>query len=516
MEDVIKMYRRGLEIAHKQGKTMTFMRELAKSDLFFLLYWVCGRKDIEHPWLFDRCREVQRNPDGFLDLWAREHYKSTFITYGLTMQDILNDPEITCCILSFNRPTAQAFLKQIKREFESNENLKSLFPDVLYADPKKESPKWSEDEGIIVKRKGNPKEATVEAFGLIDGQPTSKHYKLLVYNDVVTRESVATPYMIKKTTDAWELSHNLGSDGGKVRYEGTRYHYNDTYREIIAREAAVPRIYPGTLNGKPDGEPVMWTPQLMAKKRRDMGPYTFNCQILQDPKADDNQSFNDGWVKYWPAQQYRGMNIYILADPANEKKKENDYSVFWVVGLGADRNYYVITCVRDRLNLVERANVLFTLYRDYRPLNVGYERYGMQADIQHYQTRMDRDNFRFGITELGGNMPKPDRIKMMIPVWEQGRFYLPESIMRRNYEGVTEDLVRIFLADEYKAFPFCIHDDMLDCLSRILDPKLGATFPDFTDTIIGNSKLGLASRTNETVQDEAEYNPLTFGLGGVN
>ena len=32
---------------------------------------------------------------------------------------------------------------------------------------------WSLDGGLVVKRKSNPKEATVEAWGLVDSQPTS-------------------------------------------------------------------------------------------------------------------------------------------------------------------------------------------------------------------------------------------------------------------------------------------------------------------------------------------------------
>jgi hypothetical protein len=63
-----------------------------------------------------------------LDLWAREHYKSTVITFALTIQDILNDPEITVGIFSHTRPIAKAFLRQIKQEFETNEDLKAGFP----------------------------------------------------------------------------------------------------------------------------------------------------------------------------------------------------------------------------------------------------------------------------------------------------------------------------------------------------------------------------------------------------
>jgi len=168
-------------------------RRLAKEDLFFLLVYVLGRADLNRDWYFERCREVQAAPNGYLDLWGREHGKSSLITFGLTIQDILNDPEITVGIFSYSRPIAKAFLRQIKTEFETNEMLRSLFPDILWANPQRDSPKFSEDDGIIVRRKGNPKESTVEAWGLVDSTPVSKHFRLMVYDDVVTGESVSTP-----------------------------------------------------------------------------------------------------------------------------------------------------------------------------------------------------------------------------------------------------------------------------------------------------------------------------------
>lgn len=455
------------------------MRGWCQTDLFFLLVYGLKRTDADRDWVFERCRDVQDAPDDHLDLWARGHYKSTIITFALTIQEILKDPEVTVGIFSHTRPIAKAFLRQIKREFETNNLLRDLFPDIIWKDPKGQSPKWSEDEGLTVQRKTNPKEATIEAWGLVDGQPTSKHYKLMVYDDVVTRESVTTPDMIQKVTEAWELSRNLVSEHSRTRYIGTRYHFNDSYRTIMDRGITA-RIHKATQDGTVEGEPVLLSREAIASKRRDMGPYTFACQMLQDPKADETQGFREGWIQSYANADRGVMNVCILVDAASEKKKGSDYTAIWVLGFGPDQNIYALDIIRDRLSLTQRAGKVFELHRKYKPVDaVGYEKYGMMADVEFLRMEMERRTYRFNVTELGGSQPKNDRIKRLVPYFEAKRVWLPQKLYKTDYQGRTVDLVSSFIEEEYKAFPVGLHDDMLDSLARVFDlyPS-GLPFPD--------------------------------------
>ena len=406
-------------------------------------------------------------------------HNSTIITYAKTIQEILKNPDITIGIFSHTRPIAKAFLDQIKREFEANEGLKALFPDVLHQNPAKESDKWSLDSGIIVKRKTNPKECTVEAWGLVDGQPTGKHFMLRVYDDVVTLRSVGTPDQIRKTTDAWALSLNLGSQGGRVRYIGTRYHRNDSYKDILGRGAAIERRHGPTAA---DGSPNLLTKEELEKKRREMGPYIYACQMEQNPTSDSAMSFKQEWLRHYKDRSNMyGWNLYILCDPAGEKKKTNDYTVIAVVGLAPDKNYYLVDGVRDRMNLTERTDKVFEFHRTYNPLGVGYEKYGMQSDIEHIKYVQEHKNYRFDVTPLGGPMPKNDRIRQLMPVFEQGRFYIPDNIRFVDYEKAPRDFVKDML-DEYHSFPVSEHDDVMDCIARIVDSDLNAEFPRETTT----------------------------------
>jgi len=445
-----------------------------------------GRLDCEHPWIFRRCREVQANPNGNLDLWARGHYKSTIITFAQTIQDILashgEDPlpewcglEPTFGIFSHTRPISKAFLRQIKNELEFNHALIDLFPDVLYPKPNSQAPKWSEDMGITVRRHSNPKEATVEAWGLVDGMPTSKHYQVLIYDDVVTIASVNTPDMIKKTTDALALSFNLGDRAPRKRFIGTRYHFADTYRDIIKRGTAKARIHTATTNDELTGPPVLLSPAELAEKVRDMGPYVASAQLMQNPIADSIQGIKRTWLRHYTTQDvgaWAGYNKALIVDPANEKKKTSDYTAMAIVAKGPDSNLYVLDMIRDRLGLDERCLAAIQLHRKWKPRISAWERYGKDADISHLKTIQERENYRFYVEEVGGPLNKTDRINRLIPYLAEGRLWLPVDLWRTLHDNKTVDLVQILIEEEMLPWPVPVHDDLLDAISRIEDINL--------------------------------------------
>lgn len=454
------------------------MRRLAANDLYYLMTRVCRRDDARQDWVYDRCREVQADPNDRLDLWFRGGYKSSIITQTLTLQDVIKNPEVTIGIFSHTRPNAVTFLMQIKREIEENPLFHKLWPEIFWMVPRREAPTWSAHGGLIVKRLGNPKEATVEAWGVVEGQPTGRHFDILVFDDMVSREQVGSEMMIKKTTAAWELALNLGSKHSIRRYIGTRYHFADTYHEMMRRQSVKPRIYAVR---DQQGRPRYYSEEQIAQKRRDMGIETFAAQMMQNPTVDSVSGFQEAWLKFYDEHEVRphGMNLYIIADLAHSLKKESDYTAIWVVGLASDRNYYCLDFVRDRMRPSEIIGKIMALHRCYSPhvRRVGIEQYGAMAHGDMLRERQIKENYRFPLIELGGKLKKVDRINRLHEPLKDGRFYLPRSLIRRNYEGKMIDIIREFIDYEYLAWPAPTHDDGLDALSRILDDDLGAIWP---------------------------------------
>jgi hypothetical protein len=514
------------------------MALLGCNDRYYLLTRLLNRPDAVHPWLYERAREVESDPDGHLDLWARGHYKSTLITFAGIIQEVLIDPEIKIAIFSNNKKLAQPFLEQIQTEFEVNDVLKDFYPDVLWDEPEKQAPKWSKNDGLVVKRKSNPKEATIEAWGLIDGQPTGKHYDLMDFDDVITEKNVTNPDQIKKATEQIELADNLGTiEGSRKWYVGTRYSFADTYGAMLEREMASARIYPATANGKLDGEPVMFSEAVWAEKKKQQRS-TIAAQLLINPLAGKENTFRTEWLRPYELLPYC-MNVYILGDPSRGRNKTSDRTALVVIGIDTLGNKYLLEGYCHRMTLSQRWFALRRLWLKWNEIpgvqrvEVGYERYGQQSDDEYFEEQMRLKGPVFEIKEVAwtgerGRESKEYRVERMEPDFQQSRFFVParvwhaglnsdvrwsienetweilyepnlglsklerraknnnESwrirtpIRRRDEDKDLYDLTRIFF-EEYRFFPFSPRDDLVDAMSRIYDmDPLAATMHEKT------------------------------------
>ena len=417
------------------GTSLSGIRTLCLIDRFYLLVKVCKRVDMLHPWVYARCREVERDPDDHLDLWAREHYKSTIITFGGVIQEIIKNPELTICIFSHTNSIATKFLKQVKTELETNEVLKAAFPDILYDTPAKQASQWSVEGGITVKRQGNPKESTLEASGLVDGQPISKHYMLRVYDDVVTPASVATAEQSEKTTDAYSMSQSLGAEGGRKWMIGTRYSYSDTYDWIMRRSAMVPRIYQVTSNGKDDGPLVLFSKQRWADLLLNSTAADIASQYMQDPLSGKQRMFDIGYIQIYEARP-DAVTVYILIDPARSKKKGSADTAMMVVGVDYAMNKYLLDGFCHKMDLKERWENMTRLYMRWvqmpgvQEVKVGYELFGAQADADYFKEQMKLpDTPVYEIKELywprDTEGSKEDRVQRLVPDIKSGKLYVP-------------------------------------------------------------------------------------------
>ncbi len=449
-------------------------------------------------------------------------HNSTLITFCGCIQEIINDPDITIGVFSHTKGIATKFVQQLRNELETNTTLRLIYPDVLWIKPRSEAPVWSSSE-FTVRRKSNPKEATVEAHGLVEGQPTSRHFLLRVYDDVVTRESVTTAEQIKKTTEAWELSDNLGAGEGRFWMPGTRYAFGDTYGEIISRGVAKVRLYPATENGKLDGKPVFLSQEAWDKKKKTQRSQ-IAAQMLQNPLSGKERTFEPKWFKAWQVRPAL-LNIYIMADPSRGRSSNSDRTAIAVIGVDAQSNKFLLDGFCHRMKLSERWDMLKHLHKKWRNapgvamVTVGYERFGQQSDDEYFAERMREEHYSFPIKELSwpreGDSSKKARVERLQPDIEYGAFFFPSNVYisgqgectweadldegamvytpvkgetavrkrlrergqeflaskplrKKNEMGEVYDLT-VELMNEMLFFPFATHDDLVDATSRIYD-----------------------------------------------
>lgn len=477
------------DIAKGKIPEREIFRQLVIKDPFFFVYFVMGIKQANHPFVIQCCRELgetSQEPLGCavarlnkkLFLWAREHFKSTLITTVKVCQAILSNPEERIAIFSYSKSAAIKLLLPTKRLLEQSQFLKDLFPEVLYQEPEKEAPKWSEEVGLMVRRRSVAKENTLEAHGLIEGMPVGGHYTGRIYDDVETQEIARSPEQILKLIEAFDMSQNLGTLDGWHCLVGTTYTHMGLLQ--LSREKKTPdgspsyslSLKPATKDGTPNGQPVLLSQERLDELKQFDGFYS---QQLLDPTPRVSRKLQYESIKAVP------MNLipprlykFMAIDPAGtNKNRPGDAWGIFVCGvvpfrndLGASDVYILDACI-EPMEHDQAMNKIVEMYtRNGKILQVGVEKAGSTTFEIHVSKallakgkKVTIENDRLVILRPAGR-GKQDRIVSNLQ-WSlnNGNIYISTNVPHAYRERLRMEMDK---------FPFW-HDDGLDALSYIFD-----------------------------------------------
>lgn len=495
-------------------------RERAKTDLYWLTNTVLGYGELipmrpnVHGLL---CKFVERRTGSpLLDTkryrkieLPRDVGKTTIVTQGYVIQRILQDPNISILLCNEKELTAKDILGSIKFEFESNELLRALFPEII--PPDLNDTVWSASR-IVVNRTTGRKEPTVFVIG-VGGTVTGMHPNVILVDDMISREAMenarAGAWQIMYQTNRWINQLDMLLSKSKTDIEllfiGTRWWHKDSYehvedafgngeqqRTVLLRMKLedgevqqVPAFVKGDLaifrraaieNGR-SIFPEKWSLDDLAKMRvRD--PALFACNMMNNPTDEITATFKEHWLKTltWLDDDFSTFHIVtgaaerkvirvedldriIIIDPGGfAERLIEDRARASVVVLGDDHrgHKFFLDCYSEQDTYLVAIQQAVDFTRRYSPRKIYVERAGQQvAFAQLLRLALVAAQLSCIVDDTTlkpGNTAKDVRVLEMEPYYQAGEFYV----------GTGSSFLEF--RQQYSQFPRAMRKDIIDVL----------------------------------------------------
>lgn len=472
------------------------MRRLCKESLYYLCKVVLGYDRLVphvHMPMCDFCDQVKAKRR--LKLMPRTHFKTTIWTIGLSIQDIIKNPNVTILLVADTSTNAKRFMREIQQHFEMNELFRWLFPELIPQNFNKTV--WSQNE-MLVPRTRVCREPTIDAMGAGAGIE-SRHYDIIRPDDLVTEKHIHSDVEMDTLLEwAGGLESLLnGVDLGIIDATGSRKKKGDLY-EVWEREYGhgyeEVQIGPhATQRGDlviywraaiEEGEPIF--PEEVSMKflnrLKRMYPERYHAQYANNPKASGLNVFNEEDLRYWRWSEdgsqiicshkgeihlkmspFAGERI-LLYDPSRAEKKRSSYNAILVLLKGYPIPFRIVLEAHIGHYLPDRAiEILLEMDKKWRPTLHSIEHRGYQGAIKYWLSeKTERDGIPMPPLLMWppegspkAQWAKEEHIKAIQPLTRTNMVWLHES--------QTE------LIEEFEFYPNVRYDDGVDCFSQSMD-----------------------------------------------
>lgn len=402
-----------------------------------------------------------------LILIPRGHLKSTLITIGYSVQQIVNNPNIRILILNATWQMAVDFVSEIKRHLTSNQQLIDLYGDLTVG-----REEWSQDRFTLHRTDTGIKGPTVWGAG-IDSNLVGSHPDMIILDDVQNRDNTTTREQIEKVILRYKDALDLLEPGGQLIVIGTRWVEGDLYSWITDKEGQITksydvmikRAYEGSIETGEDFNslwPEKFTKEELQDRLREKGWYEFSAQYMNNPVPSEDADFKKEWFQYYDIEDFRGkqMKTVLTIDPAISLNKDADYTAMVTTGIDAFSNLFIKDIVRKRMKPSEIIDAIFFQYELWHPQMIVIETIAYQKALAYALREEMQKRHRFlPIYEVNTQEKSKDqRIRGLQPL------YMGKKVFHRN--GIPQN---IYFEEELLTFPRGRHDDMIDAFSMSLD-----------------------------------------------
>lgn len=428
-------------------------------SLRYLCKEVLGMKD----WgkIHDELEGFLNKPDLFkLAMLARGHLKSSIITKGWSIQQVLKNPDIRILIANAVWDNSRKFLRSIESYLITGGVMSQLFG-------KFESGHWNQDECTVLQRRQILDAPTWTTTGL-ERELTSQHFDLIILDDMVAKENTGTPEMREKVKEYYGMLYALLEPEGRMIVLGTRYHQDDLYSQIL-EDVKFDKFIRTAYTDDSQMEvifPEKFTLEMLNEIRKDtrMGSYKFSAQYLNNPIDPSTADFRREWIQYYEPNTAQPASLYLSVDPAISLSRDADFSALVVCGQFENKRIRVVDYVRKKMVPSDLVDAIFALVEKWRLHRVGIETFAFQKTLKYEIQRKQRETGKFfSIDEIGrrrGASPEQEttkeaKIRRLQPYFEQGLIELAPWMQE--------------LVDELLSFPRGRFDDLVDALAMQLD-----------------------------------------------
>ena len=386
-----------------------------------------------------------------LILAPRGHGKSTILTVSYAIEKIARDRDVRILLVSNTLDQAKAFLREIKSHLEGNARLLRFYGHFI-------GRPWTEHEITVSGRRRRAKEATLTALG-VSGPIITRHYDLILLDDVVDEENARTPEQREKML-VWYYQTLLPTlePEGEIHLLGTRYRHQDLYGRLIESEFQKCHRLDRAIAEGPDGPRALWEEKfplaLLQQKREAAGPAIFNSQYQNDVEAMKGAVFKPEWIREWETLP-PGLKKYQGVDLAISQKDSADYFAQATIGVDRGENVYVLDGFRARLSFDEQFRAVQRLYEKHDQPDSPVLRVGIEANA--YQEALPQRFRAETAVPVKSVVTKTDKYTRALKLqarFENGKVFFPK---KRDGKGFITDLI-----EELLLFPEAPHDDLFD------------------------------------------------------